>query len=189
MRPSRSAMRPAPNSGPNSYSVLWCSTASAMAGSPGNSRRASAPASINAWRSAPTTSARPPVLTSGKISAATCSTFMRSHLSWLLEFVEHLSGHQRDAVFRAVEAQRIVICVLADHHAVGDLAAAVDHHAIETRAAAHLHAGQQHRPTDVRVRMHAYARVQHRAEHRARDDAAARHQRLHGHAAAVVLVV
>src|SRR6185369_16960393 len=151
MRPRRSAMRPAPNSGPNSYSVVWCSTASLMAGRPGSSSRASAPASISACGSAPTTSARPPVLTSGKISAATCSTFMRSHLSWLFEFFEHLPGHQRDAVLGAVEAPRIVVRVLADHHAVGDFAAAVDDHAVEAGAAAHLHGGQQHRPTDVRM--------------------------------------
>src|SRR5262245_9272048 len=154
MRPRRSAMRPAPNSGPNSYSVVWCSTPSAMAGRPGSSRRASAPASISAWGNAPSTSARPPVLTSGKISAPTCSTLMRSGLSCLLELVEHLLGHQRDAVLSAVEAPPIVVGVLADHHAVGDFAAAVDDHAMEASATAHLHAGQQHRPTDVRIRMH-----------------------------------
>ena len=69
------------------------------------------------------------------------------------------------------------------------MAATVDHHPIEPRAAAHGDVGQQHAPVHRRIRMHAHLREQHAAEDRSRHDASAGDQRLDRHAAPVVPVV
>ena len=79
--------------------------------------------------------------------------------------------------------------VLADDHAVGDAAAAVDDRAVQPRAAPDLDLGQQHRPADMRVGVHPRLREQHRALDRAADDAAARDQRLDRDPAPVAEVV
>ena len=72
--PMRSVTLAAPKHAPISHTTRWCETASTMAGSPGSNSRTSAPSPISAWGKAPSTSASPPVLTSGKISAPTCRT-------------------------------------------------------------------------------------------------------------------
>jgi hypothetical protein len=74
MRASSRRTRIAPKQAPMSITVRAPCTASSTAGNPGSSSRTSAPCSARATGKAATTSASPPVLTSGKISAATCST-------------------------------------------------------------------------------------------------------------------
>ena len=145
------------------------------------SSRASAPGR------APATSARPPVLISGKISEAIERTAQRGHLA---ELVDHRLGDQGDAVFRAAEALGVELRVLADHEPVGDDDAGVDHRLAQPRRAADLRVGQDDRLVDGRIGMHAHAGEQQRTrDRRAGNDAAARHQRRDRDAAPAVDVV
>ena len=82
------------------------------------------PCAFSAAGSAPTTSARPPVLTSGKTSEATARTV--DHCG--IELVDHGLGDQADAALGAAEALGVELRILADHQALGDVDAAVDDH-------------------------------------------------------------
>src|SRR5690606_25477142 len=187
----------APKAGPNSAIFFCARTPSRIAGSPGRSRRASMPRSLSTGGRAATTSPSPPVLTSGKTSAATCSTFMaprswRRHgreVSSCGKFLEHLPGDERDAAGAAIEALRVEYRVLAGHEAVRDHAAVVHHAAGQAGAAADLHRRQEHGLRDPRVRMHPALRKEQRAVQPPRDDAAARDGGLDGHADAISHVV
>src|SRR5690606_27281507 len=197
MRPWRRTTLAAPKAGPNSAIFFCARTPSRMAGSPGNSRRASMPRSASTGGRAATTSPSPPVLTSGKTSAATCRTFMtpcscRRH-GWEMtscgQFLEHSSCDERDAAGTAVEALRVEFRILADHEAVRYDAAVVHHALRQARAASDLDRRQQHRFRHLREGVHPALGEEQRTVEPARDDAAARDRGLDRHADALAHVV
>jgi hypothetical protein len=189
-RPMRKTRdRAAPNIGSDARHHL-CAILQRLRAWPGSPAAAAAhrpPAATSAWGSAPTTSASPPVLTQGRprrgrTRAAYLTTLMRADLG------QHFGGDQADAVGAAVEALGVQLRVLADHHAVGDRCSRGRSRCGSAGMAADLHLRQQHRPVDV---AYECTRTLENSTERApsRHDAAARHQRLDGHAAAAVLVV
>ena len=98
-----------------------------MAGSAGSSTRTSAPAAASAGGSAPQTSARPPVLSSGKISAPTCSTRIGGRCRLAGRGPARPCRRHRAASISRVTSTtppsvrskraRVDLRVLADHHA------------------------------------------------------------------------
>ena len=58
-----------------------------------------------------------------------------------LQFFQHPGGDQRHAALAAIEAPCIIVRILADHQAIGNPAAPVDHHLGEPDVAPHLHLG------------------------------------------------
>src|SRR5690606_22009501 len=98
---------------------------SRIAGTPGRTRRTSSPWLPSTTGSAPTTSARPPVFRSGKISAAACRTLIRPDAT-RSQPLQHRTRDQGDAVGTAIETRGIQVRILADHQSVGDAAAVID---------------------------------------------------------------
>ena len=92
--------------------------------------RISTPSRASAAGKAPTTSASPPVLTSGKISEATERTFS-SLIASSLSIIGWVIRH--DAAFGAAEPLGVELRVLADHEALGNPHAAVDDHFAQSR--------------------------------------------------------
>src|SRR5689334_21843783 len=106
--------------------------------------RISTPCCTSAAGRAPTTSASPPVLTSGNASDATARILViwRSPLLLCDEAVDHGLGDQADAAVGAAEALAVELGVLADDQAFGDLDAAVDDYPLELGAARDIDIGQ-----------------------------------------------
>src|SRR5262249_27834121 len=150
------------------------------------------PSRPSARGNAPTTSARPPVLTSGKISEATDSTrrpLIATPRS-SIQPVDHRLGHEADASRRAPEPPRVKLGVLADDELSRYADAAIDDDVAQACAPADLDLGQHDRAFEDGIRMDPHAREEKRAAHRrAGDDATARHERRETDAAATVRVM
>ncbi len=193
-----------------------------MAGKPGSSTRVSQPAVASAAGRAPAISARPPVLSRGKISALTCSTRKATPppgrpkagcapsggsageaAAWGLGSVivflvqlglaqrpQHFFGHQHHAIGGPLEAFGVELRVFADHHALGQHAAAVEYHFVQAAGAVDEHIGQQHALVDGAERVHPHIGEQHRvADRGARENAPARDHHVDGLAVAAVVVL
>jgi hypothetical protein len=133
------------------------------------------PCAATACGSAPATSARPPVLTSGTASEATERTCLVD---------------QADAAVGAAEAAGVEFGVFADDQAFGYAHAAIHDHSRKARAPADVAIGQHHRLADAGKAAHLDAGEQQAAPRgRARDDAVVRDERRDRRAAPPVLVV
>ena len=91
---------------------------------------------------APATSARPPVLTSGKLGRNRRAPAFSARAP--AEPVDHGLGDEADALRSSAEARGVGFGILADDEAFGDLHAAVDDD-IVSRARRRRHVGQHHR--------------------------------------------
>ncbi|CCC96390.1 protein of unknown function [Azospirillum baldaniorum] len=109
--------------------------------------------------------------------------------SVLGQAVDHVLGDQADAALAAVEALGVQLRVLADDQPLGDHHAAVDHHLGQAAVAADVDVRQDHGLMQLAEGVDAHLAEQQRILHqRAGDDAAARHQAVHRHAAPVLVV-